>query len=327
MDQPSEALKRALELPATWTDYLIQRDEYGGAVPKSTTQDVSYFETDPAKPTTTNTVRFDASFSRAPDGSTNGMKYFWDFGDGRTAASTNPKVTHTYASTLPAYYDVKLYTLDPNGHVGYYRQALPVEFQATLFPATPPASEPKPPSTDPCGTLSASEQAFITFLGNQSFQRLGNGVTEVDATYAQGGVSGTVPATLALSLGGAATFGVFTPGVTKDYDASTTATVTSTAGDATLSVADPDTSATSGHLVNGAFSLPSALQASATSGHATGGALAAVSSTPSTLLTYGAPVSNDQATLNFRQHIGQNDPLRTGSYSKTLTFTLSTTNP
>ncbi len=28
-----------------------------------------------------------------------------------------------------------------------------------------------------------------------------------------------------------------------------------------------------------------------------------------------------------RQHIGSTDPLRTGSYGKTLTFTLSTTNP
>ena len=39
----------------------------------------------------------------------------------------------------------------------------------------------------------------------------------------------------------------------------TTANVISTAGDATLSVADPSATAT-GHLVNGAFSLPQALQ-------------------------------------------------------------------
>ncbi len=323
---PSEGLKRALELPATWTDYLIQRDQYAGAVPKGN-DNVSYFETDPAKPTTTNTVTFDGSFSRTPDGSTNGLKYFWDFGDGHTAASTNQKVTHTYASTQPAYYDVKLYTLDAAGHVGYYRQALPVEFQPTLFPATPPASEPVPPSTDPCGTLTGAEKQFITGLGNGAFQQLGNGVNEVDGTYAQGTVGGSVPATLSLSLGGPATFGAFTPGVDKDYDAQTTATVTSTAGDAALSVADPDTSATSGHLVNGTFSLPSALQASATSALGTGGAFAPVSANPLTVLTYGNPVSNDQVTLKFRQHIGKNDALRTGSYGKTLTFTLSTTNP
>ncbi len=58
-------------------------------------------------------------------------------------------------------------------------------------------------------------------------------------------------------LGAPATFGTFTPGVTRDYTASTTATVTSTAGDATLTVADPSSDHT-GHLVNGAFFLAAA---------------------------------------------------------------------
>jgi hypothetical protein len=31
--------------------------------------------------------------------------------------------------------------------------------------------------------------------------------------------------------------------------------------------------------------------------------------------------------VTFNQHIGRTDALRTGSYSKTLTFTLSTTSP
>jgi hypothetical protein len=31
--------------------------------------------------------------------------------------------------------------------------------------------------------------------------------------------------------------------------------------------------------------------------------------------------------ITFKQLIKRTDPLRTGSYSKTLTFTLSTTNP
>ena len=73
----------------------------------------------------------------------------------------------------------------------------------------------------------------------------------------QGGVGGTVPATLALTLGTPATFGAFTPGVAKEYDASTTANVISTAGNAALSVADPDPVAT-GKLVNGAFALAAA---------------------------------------------------------------------
>ena len=103
----------------------------------------------------------------------------------------------------------------------------------------------------------------------------------------------------------------------------------STAGDATLSVADPSATAT-GHLVNGAFSLPSALQAKASSAAGTGAAsLANVggSSAPTSLLTYSGPVSNDAVTVAFSQHISANDALRTGSYSKTLTFTLSTTTP
>src|SRR4051794_5439939 len=138
----------------------------------------------------------------------------------------------------------------------------------------------------------------------------------------QNGVGGSVPATLALTLGTPASFGAFTPGVAKDYTASTTANVISTAGDATLSVADPSSTAT-GHLVNGTFSLPSALQASA------GGALADVggSSAPTALKTWSNPVSNDPVTVNFAQHVGANDALRTGSYAKTLTFTLSTTTP
>jgi hypothetical protein len=38
-------------------------------------------------------------------------------------------------------------------------------------------------------------------------------------------------------------------------------------------------------------------------------------------------VSNGSSAITFRQHIGATDALRTGSYSKTLTFTLSTTEP
>ena len=38
-------------------------------------------------------------------------------------------------------------------------------------------------------------------------------------------------------------------------------------------------------------------------------------------------MSNDGVTITFKQAIGANDALRTGSYAKTLTFTLSTTTP
>ena len=80
------------------------------------------------------------------------------------------------------------------------------------------------------------------------------------ANIADTTAGGTVPATLSLSLGDRASFAPFTPGVARDYEASLGATVTSTAGEASLSVADP-VLATAGRLVNGAFTLAQPLQA------------------------------------------------------------------
>ena len=117
-----------------------------------------------------------------------------------------------------------------------------------------------------------------------------------------------VPATLSLTLGAPATFGAFTPGIAKTYTAATTATVISSAGDATITVTDPSTNHP-GYLVNGSFALPQPLQG-----------LGVVK-------TYAGPVSNDVVPVTFTQPIAATDPLRTGAYSKTLTFTLSTTNP
>jgi hypothetical protein len=45
------------------------------------------------------------------------------------------------------------------------------------------------------------------------------------------------------------------------------------------------------------------------------------------LKTWDGPVSNDPVAVSFKQTISDKDALRTGSYAKTLTFTLSTTNP
>ncbi|HET6551283.1 MAG TPA: hypothetical protein VFG79_22645, partial [Solirubrobacter sp.] len=88
-------------------------------------------------------------------------------------------------------------------------------------------------------------------------------------------------------------------------------------------------STATGRLVNGSFALATPVAATATSPLGAGTAAAAVggSSSPTSLLTYSGPVSHDTATLTFEQAIGADEPLRTGSYSKTLTFTLSTTTP
>ena len=172
-------------------------------------------------------------------------------------------------------------------------------------------------------TITATDNVGNVFVKTVNYRVL-------DATNVDGTVNGSVPATLGLTLATpSATFGAFTPGLARDYTTTMAANVVSTGGDAALTVADPSSTAT-GHLVNGTFSLPSTLQVKASSAGGTGGgAYANVggSAAPTPLLSYTGPISNDAVTVSFLQHIGATDALRTGTYSKTLTFTLSTTTP
>jgi hypothetical protein len=135
-----------------------------------------------------------------------------------------------------------------------------------------------------------------------------------------------VPKTLSLKIGAPATFGGFVPGVTNTYAATTTATVLSTLPDAALSVTD--LSATNaGFLVNGTTQLASRLRVRATNTATPFTTFADLTNTPRTLLSYSAPISNDAVSLQFQQPIAANEPLKAGPYTKTLTFTLSTTSP
>ena len=143
------------------------------------------------------------------------------------------------------------------------------------------------------------------------------------STSVPGEISGTVPPTLALSLGSPATLGPFVPGVAADYTGTMTAQVTSTADDATLSVLDPSANAP-GRLVNGAYALQQPLQANA---NTRAFAPLRTDNGPLTLLTFADPVSAHTVTVGFKQAIGATEGLRTGSYTKTLTFTLETTTP
>jgi GH35 family endo-1,4-beta-xylanase len=168
------------------------------------------------------------------------------------------------------------------------------------------------PST---GELTVADQRLLDEHASYSLKlRVSDGFNtsnEVEATVATGelanvvhaDVGGSVPATLSLALGAPADFGAFAAGVARDYTASTTATVTSTAGDAVLTHSDP------GHLTNGAFALPSPLTIELSK------------------VAWPGPVSNDPVTIAFKQHIAAGDALRTGTYTRTLTFTLSTTTP
>jgi hypothetical protein len=151
-------------------------------------------------------------------------------------------------------------------------------------------------------TVNGTANVSVPTAGRGAAMRAVTATVEV-GTWRNGDVGGTVPATLSLTLGAPGSFGAFTPGVAKEYTATTTANVTSTAADAALTVSDP------GHLTNGALALPEALRVEIAPASWTG------------------PVSNANVAIAFRQHIGANDALRTGSYSKTLTFTLSTTTP
>jgi hypothetical protein len=80
--------------------------------------------------------------------------------------------------------------------------------------------------------------------------------------------------------------------------------VTSTAQDATLTVSPQPA-----YLANGSYSLAEPLQVTLSKA------------------AWTDPVSGDPVTITFRQHIGATQPLRTGAYGKTLTFTLSSTTP
>jgi M6 family metalloprotease-like protein len=198
-----------------------------------------------------------------------------------------------------------------NGHYVYVREESPIKPSDVALTRADGSAVPvsgvtiNPDSLDiaiPAGTFPTAASAQGLKLATKAFYYFAASAP-VAVTPQLADVGGTVPATLSLTLSGPASFGAFTPGADRTYEASTTASVISTAGDAALSVSDP------GHLANGAFSLPDPLQVT-------------LSKT-----AWTAPVSNDTVDIAFKQHIGANDALRTGAYARTVTFTLSTTNP
>jgi plastocyanin len=138
-------------------------------------------------------------------------------------------------------------------------------------------------------------------------------------------IGGSVPATLALNIASSTNLGQFRLGVAADYTATMPATVTSTAGDATLTVNDSAALAP-GHLVNGTYVMSQPLQVKARNSANPATTFAAVES-PITLLTWPGPVANDAVVVSFKQPIAVTDPLRSGTYAKTLLLTLSTTSP
>ena len=104
-----------------------------------------------------------------------------------------------------------------------------------------------------------------------------------------------------------------------------TATVISTAGDALLSVADPTPPRrASSSTARSPWRARCSASATSPLGVAAAGGVVGAADAAAHLQRAG---SNDAVALAFQQDIGANEPLRTGSYAKTLTFTLSTTTP
>jgi hypothetical protein len=222
-----------------------------------------------------------------------------DAGTGRDSATT----PIDYAETVPAN-GSPVSTLTIGAQQGDY--AGRVAARAWTLRLHGVAGQPERVTVDGAAADSSYDAATRTLTVTTASRPTGAPTTiavTAPQTSATGEVGGTVPATLSLTLGTPASFGAFTPGVDTTYSASTTANVISTAGNAALSVSDPQ------HLRNGSFLLPDPLQVSLSKA------------------SWTAPVSNDPVAIAFSQHIGAGDALRTGTYSATLTFTLSTTSP
>ncbi len=213
-------------------------------------------------------------------------------------------------------------------------------------PLAPSTLVPDDPATEADETAYATQRGTCTAMvgftprrsGHRSVARLqitsgSDAATEsvlltgLSTNDALGSVGGAVDSLLSLSIGSTPSFGSFVPATARTYDAAAAATVVATTGDAALSVSDTST-AFPGRLVNGTFALASPVTVRAANAAQPNPAYVPVSGSPQTLLTYSGPTAGaDPVTLGFRQAIGATDALRAGAYSKTLTFTLSTTTP
>lgn len=139
----SVELKRALELPMTWTLYLIARPEYVGAAAHPT-KPVAYFEALPTAPTVGERVKFNG-LDTAANGN-GALKYSWDFGDGSHATGATP--THAYAHA--GWYLTKLAVLAADGRTSGYEQLVKVGHPTSARPAS-----------NACGLVSAADVSAL----------------------------------------------------------------------------------------------------------------------------------------------------------------------
>ena len=141
-------LRRALELPMTWTLYLIARPEYVGAT-LAPTKPVAYFEALPTAAKPGAPVSFNGAITAANGHS--GLRYAWSFGDGSTASGA--VVKHSFAK--PGWFLTKLAVRASDGATSGYEQMVKV--------GTP--TSPRPAS-NACGLMSSA--AIANLLGQTS---------------------------------------------------------------------------------------------------------------------------------------------------------------
>ena len=186
------------------------------------------------------------------------------------------------------------------------------------------------------GTVADGETMTKGSLGNKVFRvtaidTAGN-MTTTDVPYMVNSTSfdmnagtGSVDTVLALATGTTpANFGAFQVGVAREYLATAAPRITSTAGNVALTVQDNATTAT-GRLVNGTAALSQVLQvysnggsgATAGPGGNVGGAAA-----PTALATWTAPGHQRCGQPDVPPEHHRTETLRSGTYGKTLTFTL-----
>jgi hypothetical protein len=143
----SVELRRALELPMTWTLYLIARPEYVGASP-APTKPVAYFEALPTSVKPGQAVTFNGAITAANGHS--GLRYAWSFGDGSTGSGA--VVQHPYDKA--GWYLAKLAVTASDGATSGYEQMVKVGSPTSARPAS-----------NACGLMSAAAIASVLSTG------------------------------------------------------------------------------------------------------------------------------------------------------------------
>jgi hypothetical protein len=123
----SVELRRALELPMTWTLNLISRPEYAGAT-KAPHKPVAYFEALPSHVAPGTPVHFNGAITAANHNP--GLRYVWDFGDGQRGRGA--RATHAYQHD--GWYLARLAVKSRNGKTSGYEQMIRIGHPAHARP-------------------------------------------------------------------------------------------------------------------------------------------------------------------------------------------------